>query len=114
MKPGDIVAGAFPGAHTAKIRPMVVISTVEYNRARPDVIASLLTTRSFQLGSTDYILKDWRLAGLDYRSTFRVYVVTLLQRELKVIGKLTDHDWSEVRGCLQRGLIGGDNYHQRQ
>ena len=43
-------------------------------------------------------------AGLHGPSFFRLYLVTLLQRDVRVIGRLTDSDWAAVRECVKIGL----------
>ena len=107
MKPGDVVICAFPGAHLTKTRPAVVLSTTEYHRHRPDVILGVITTRqSDPLSPTDCEIQDWKAAGLHVPSCFRLYLVTLLQRNVRVIGGLTHRDWQAVRLRVGTGLIG--------
>src|SRR5205085_12628580 len=43
--------------------------------------------------SSDYILQDWKAAGLSKPSAFRTYVGTEGQGDLQVIGHLSDRDW---------------------
>lgn len=91
MKPGDVVVGAFPGADTTKIRP--------------DVIVGLITTQPpKELHPTDCELRDWREAGLHQPSFFRLFAVTLLQREVRSIGRLSESDWTSVRACFKAGF----------
>ncbi|MCU1233945.1 MAG: transcriptional regulator, partial [Candidatus Solibacter sp.] len=42
-------------------------------------------------------LQDWQSAGLRAESYFRMYVLTMHQSELTVIGHLTERDWSQVK-----------------
>jgi mRNA interferase MazF len=71
LKPGDVIVGAFPGAHVTKTRPAVVLSTAEYHRQRPDVIVGLITTQAPNpLTPTDCVLGDWKQAGLHAASFF--------------------------------------------
>ena len=105
MKPGDVVVGAFPGADATKVRPAVVLSTELYHRHRPDVIVALITTqRPRELAPTDCELRDWRQAGLHQPSFFRLFPVTLLQREVRVIGMLSESYWASVRACFKMGF----------
>lgn len=105
MKPGDVVVGAFPGADATKVRPAVVLSTELYHRSRPDVIVGLITTQPpRELAPTDCELRDWRQAGLHQPSIFRLFPVTLLQREVRLIGRLSDTDWVSVRACFRAGF----------
>jgi mRNA interferase MazF len=105
LKPGDVVVGAFPGADTTKIRPAVVLSSELYHRHRPDVIVGLITTQQpIDLAPTDCELPDWRQAGLRQPSFFRLFTVTLLQREVRLIGRLSESDWTSVRTCFKAGF----------
>jgi mRNA interferase MazF len=107
LKAGDVVVGAFPGAHVTKTRPAVVLSTEEYHRHRPDVVVGLITTQApMPLAPTDCELRDWREAGLRAPSFFRLFPVTLPQREVRLIGRLSDPDWAAVRACLKAGFGG--------
>ena len=107
MKPGDVVVGAFPGAQATKTRPAVVLSTEEYHRHRPDVVVGLITTQTpSPLAPTDCALRDWKQAGLRAASYFRLFPVTLSQREVRVIGRLSDADWASVRECFWAGFGG--------
>ena len=105
MKPGDVVIGAFPGAETTKVRPAVVLSTEIYHRHRPDVIVALITTqRPRELAPTDCELRDWQQAGLHQPSFFRLFPVALPQREVRLIGSLSESDWASVRACFRAGF----------
>lgn len=109
MTAGEIVIAAFPGARITKTRPAVVLSTAVYQRYRPDVILGLITTRSVDpLCPTDYEISDWKGAGLHAPSCFRLYLVTLLQRDVRVVGRLADNDWNEVRQPVRLGIAGAD------
>ncbi|MGO9262234.1 MAG: type II toxin-antitoxin system PemK/MazF family toxin [Bryobacteraceae bacterium] len=106
MKPGDVV-GAFPGAQVTKTRPAVVLSTEACHRHRPDLVVGLITTRAPKpLTPTDCELRDWKHAGLHAASYFRLFPVTLPQREVGLIGRLSDSDWGAVRVCFKTGLGG--------
>ena len=105
MKPGDVVVGAFPGAQQTKARPAVVLSTELYHRHRPDVVLGLITTQPpKQVGPTDCELRDWKQAGLHQPSFFRLFPVTLPQRDVRQIGRLSDADWHSVRACFKAGF----------
>jgi mRNA interferase MazF len=97
--------GAFPGAKVTKTRPAVVLSTDEYHRHRPDVIVGLITTQTPNpLAPTDCVLRDWKQAGLHAASYFRLFPVTLPQREVRLIGRLSNSDWASVRECFRSGF----------
>jgi hypothetical protein len=78
-----------------------------YQSHRPDVILGLITTNpGDELGPTDCEIKEWRAAGLHAPSWFRLYLVTLLQNDVRAVGRLTGADWQAVRQRVQIGMIG--------
>lgn len=105
LRPGDVVIAVLAGAQVTKVRPAVVVSSELYHRERPDVIVGILTTQlPTPIAQTDYVLSDWREAGLRASSCFRLYLVTTDQADVAVIGRLSERDWYEVQTRLQRGL----------
>lgn len=96
---GDVVTLDFPGVTGMKRRPAVVLSSDIYHAARPDVIVGLITSRtSDATTTTDYVLRDWRAAGLHSPSAFRTFLVTLPRAAVAShIGALSQTDWQEVR-----------------
>ena len=102
MKPGDVVAGVLVGARETKVRPAVVISSATDLSERPAVLVGILTTKLPKApGTTDYILVDWRSAGLRAESCFRAYVLTAHRSELTVIGHLSGRDWESVKARVR-------------
>jgi len=98
LKPGDIIVATLPGAVETKIRPAVVIASDTYLVERPDVIVGILTTKiPATLASTDYVLLDWRSAGLRAESCFRTFVLTLPRSNITVVGRLSQRDWLQVK-----------------
>ena len=105
MKPGDVVVCAFPGAESTKARPAVVLSTEDYHRRRPDVIVGLITTQNpMPPTPTDCPLVNWKSAGLHAPSSFRLFLVTLLQRNVRPVGRLSAADWESVQICFRNGF----------
>lgn len=103
--PGDVVTVDFPGATGVKRRPAVIVSTAVYHASRPDVILGLLTSQSGKASApTDYLLQDWAAAGLHSSSAFRSFLATLPANSIKVIGKLSNHDWQQVQARLRVAL----------
>ncbi|MEK7404514.1 MAG: type II toxin-antitoxin system PemK/MazF family toxin [Acidobacteriota bacterium] len=93
------------GAKVTKVRPGVVVSSDLYHRERPDVIMGILTTQLPRSpGLTDHLLSDWRQAGLRASSCFRLYLITIPQVDVSVIGRLTEQDWEQVEVRLRHGL----------
>ena len=94
--------GAFPGAKVTKTRPAVVLSTEDYHRHRPDMVVGLITTQALKpLAPTDCVLRDWKQAGLHAESYFRLFPVTLPQREVRLTGRLSGSDWASVGVCFK-------------
>jgi mRNA-degrading endonuclease toxin of MazEF toxin-antitoxin module len=105
FQPGDVVTALFHGARQSKPGPSVVVSTVAYNAARPDVILGLLTTRlPTVIQPTDYMLQDWAAAALHAPSVFRVYLAIEEQTKVTLIGHLSDRDWQEIQARLRLGV----------
>ena len=105
IQPGEVVTLEFPGARVTKRRPAVVLSSVLYHQSRPDVIVGIVTSRlDAATGPTDYVLKDWSLAGLRRPSAFRVFLATLPAASVTRIGRLSDRDWREVRERVRLAL----------
>ena len=99
------MVAAFPGAQMTKTRPAVVLSTEDYHQHRPDVVVGLITTQAPKPSTpTDCALRDWKQAGLHAPSYFRLFPVTLPQREVRLIGRLSDSDWASVRECFKAGF----------
>src|SRR5690349_17431171 len=74
IKPGDVVVVKYPGAHKAKRRPGIVVSTDLYHATRPDIIVGLVTSQiASATGPTDCLLLDWSAAGLRRASAFQAY-----------------------------------------
>ncbi len=102
----DVVTVDFPGVTGIKRRPAVVLSSKIYHSLRPDVIVGLITTQTNVIGQTDYVLQDWKAAGLRVTSMFRSFIVTLPPHaNLIVIGHLTPRDWKGVKTCVKLALV---------
>jgi hypothetical protein len=105
LRPGDVVVGILVGAQETKVRPAVVIASPTYLAERPDAVVGILTTKLPRTpGATDYILEDWRSAGLRAESCLRAYVLTAHRSEFTVIGHLSARDWDAVRACVRAAL----------
>lgn len=104
--PRELVVVDFPGAQGVKRRPALVISSDGYHQSRPDVILGLITSQSpSRLGTTDHLLKDWKIAGLNKPSTFRAFLVTLPQTAISAaIGRASDSDWTAIQDCVRAAL----------
>jgi mRNA interferase MazF len=106
LHPGDVVVADFPGVTGVKRRPALVVSTDEYQAARPDVILGLLTGQvAAATAPTDYLLQDWSVANLRNPTAFRAFIITLPQVDvIAVIGHLSRRDWEQVQKRLRLAI----------
>ena len=104
LRPADVVLAAFPGHEGVKRRPTVVVSTDLYQSTRPDVILALLTQVARANAPADYVLQDWKAAGLHHPTAFRAYLGTVLSANPVLIGHLSDRDWREIQARLRLAL----------
>ena len=105
LRSGDVVTGFFTGAAEDKVRPAVIVSSQTYHENRPDVVLCFLTTQIAGLNSpTDFVLHDWREAGLKQPSALRCFFVTVRASEVSKIGHLSGADWQEVQARLRLAL----------
>ena len=106
FNPGNVILIDFPGVQGVKARPTIVVSSAAYHLVRPDVIVALCTSNvAAATTPTDYHLQDWAAAGLKVPTAFRSFFATLPAGDIRrVIGKLTDADWLEVRARLRIAL----------
>lgn len=104
-EPGDVVIVTFPGAVATKRRPAVILSTQEYHQQHPDVILGILTSQILKAETTsDYILQDYKAAGLHQPTAFRAYIITFQKSAITTVGHLSPQDWKNVQACLSRAL----------
>jgi mRNA interferase MazF len=105
---GEVVLVPFPFSDltTTKVRPAVIVSGPLYHATEPDLILAAITTKtSAATGALDYILSDWRAAGLRYPSALKPVLFTLEPtRVIHRVGLLTTHDLAEVTQRLRLAL----------
>src|SRR5258706_12455839 len=93
---GDVVLIQYPYSDlsSTKTRPAVVISGELYHREQPDLVLGALTSNL--LGATkklDYVLKDWKSAGLRFETAFKPKLANLDPfHVVNVIAKMTNPD----------------------
>ncbi len=96
--PGDVATVDFQGTTGRKRRPAVIVSSDRYHEERPDLILAVLTSNlRAATASTDYVLRDWKETNLRKPSAFRAYFGMSLPSAVRVIGRLSDRDWREVK-----------------
>ena len=105
LLPGDVVWADFPGAKETKQRPCVVVSSELYQQTRPDALLAVVTSNiAIATAPTDFVLFDWREAGLSEPSAVRIYISPRWQHQVTRIGHLSDADWGEVQARLRLAL----------
>ena len=105
---GDVVLVPFPFSDlsTTKVRPAVVVSGALYHATEPDLLLAALTSKvAAATGPLDYLLGDWRAAGLHYPSALKPVLFTLdPARVIYRVGALTPADLTQVDQRLRRAL----------
>jgi mRNA interferase MazF len=105
---GDIILVPFPftDQSTIKKRPAVVISSVDYNAERPDLIIMAVTS---QIKPTtiigEVIVQGWQKAGLLKPSAIKP-VITTIEKTLVIntMGRLGEDDQKALQESLKRVL----------
>lgn len=105
---GDVVLIPFPytDLSAAKTRPAVVVSSEAYHAARPELLLAYVSSQLSQANpAIDYLLADWKSAGL-LRPSFVRPKVAAVKPALVVhcAGALTDRDMLEVDRRLRRAM----------
>ncbi len=105
---GDVVLVPFDftdGSGT-KMRPAVVVSADDYNQNSPDVLLASITSN---LNATphpgDYLVKDWKRAGLLKPSLAQTKLATMESSFIgRKLGSLSQGDMQAVENGLRLAL----------
>jgi mRNA interferase MazF len=101
---GDVVLVPFPFTSQAasKKRPAVVVSSLQYNETRPDLIVMAVTSQIRPLpGFGEVWVAEWQSAGLLRPSAIKPVMATLEQRlVLRSLGKLSMNDQAVLRRAI--------------
>lgn len=104
---GDVVLVGFVFSDESgkKLRPAVVISSAAYNRARQEVIVAAITSNVRRRFFGDYLIADWKGAGLLFPSLvtgiFRTIKRTMIDRKL---GSMPKADMEAIDREMRRSL----------
>jgi len=108
-KRGDTLLVPFPFSDQASIkqRPALVISVDAFNEKGPDLLIMAITSQvSGPLRIGEFLIRDWRLAGLLKPSAIKAAVTTIEAKLVRRrLGHLTDHDLGQLGKAL-RELLG--------
>ncbi|HYJ89488.1 MAG TPA: type II toxin-antitoxin system PemK/MazF family toxin [Pyrinomonadaceae bacterium] len=102
---GDVVLVRYPFSDRSdfKVRPAVAVSTSHVSQ---DVFLVPLTSKIDSLLAGEFVLKDWKGAGLNIASAVKRGLLTIHQTLiLKNIGKVSSEDAGELERSL-RGWLG--------
>jgi mRNA interferase MazF len=105
---GDVVLVRFPFTSqiTSKQRPAVVVSSLAYNNAKPDVVLMAVTSQ-LRLSPTlgEVWLRDWKAAGLLKPSAVKPVFATLQQTLMILqLGTLTAFDRATLKNAIDQIL----------
>jgi|AntRauTorckE6833_2_1112554.scaffolds.fasta_scaffold38035_3 mRNA interferase MazF len=104
-EPGDVVLVGFPFTNlkTTKQRPAVIVNSSQYRDYRPDLILIAVTSQIRDpLTFGEYLLADWKAAGLLKPSVLKPLIATVEQRiVLRKLGTLSSGDKKALSELLQ-------------
>ena len=105
---GDVVLVPFPFTDqtTTKKRPAVVVSSIDYNTERPDIVLMAITS---QIRTTSFFgevsINKWQQAGLIKTSAIKPMLTTIEKAlVLKQLGQLDDEDKKNLSKTLRKIL----------
>ena len=104
---GDVVLVGFVFSDESgkKFRPAIVISSPDYHRARQEVVVAAITSNMRRRLFGDYLIADWKGAGLLFPSLvtgiIRTVKRTIIDRKL---GAMPRSDMEAVDRTLRRSL----------
>lgn len=97
-----LVRYPFSDLSASKVRPAVVVNAPHVSQ---DLFIVPLTSRTASLLSGEFLLTEWRAAGLNVPTAVKrgLYTVhnTLI---VKTVGRLTHHDAEQLEGSLRESL----------
>ncbi|MBF0537394.1 MAG: type II toxin-antitoxin system PemK/MazF family toxin [Nitrospirae bacterium] len=106
IEKGDVVVLPFPfvNSHVFKMRPAVVVSSRDYERAMNSVIVTMVTSTAYDT-VYDYKIKDWQEANLNMVSWLRIKLITFDIKSVRAkIGRLSMRDLAETENKIQLAL----------
>ncbi len=104
---GDVVlvSFVFSDESGAKLRPVLVISSADYNRGRLELVVVAITSNVRRRLFGDHFVADWKKGGLLFPSVvtgiFRTVRREMVERRL---GSLTRRDLHAVENNLRKSL----------
>ncbi len=86
----------------ARRRPVVVLSTEDYQLGRQEIIVAGITTNVDRLLIGDYLISDWQIAGLLFPSVVTGVIRTIKQSMIqRQLGSMSSRDMDAVEDNLR-------------
>jgi mRNA interferase MazF len=104
---GDVVLVGFVFSDESgrKLRPAIVISSAAYNRARQEVIVAAVTSNVRRRLFGDYLIANWKEAGLLFPSVATAILRTIKRTMIeKKLGAMPKIDLETFNRELRRSL----------
>lgn len=97
-----LISYPFSDLTSTKVRPAVVINDFHSSR---DLIIVPLTSKTANLRSGEFILQEWRKAGLNIETAVKRGIFTIEENLVrKQVGKLQERDLRELEASLRAWL----------
>jgi len=104
---GDVVLVRFifTNESGAKHRPVLIISTDAYHQGRQEAIVAAITSNISRLLVGDYLVTDWKAAGLLYPSVVTGIIRTIKQDMIdKKLGVMPATDMQAIENIIRTVL----------
>jgi mRNA interferase MazF len=104
---GDVVLGSFIFADETGVKqcPAVIISSDTYHQQRQETIISAITSRVGRILVGDYLINDWREAGLLFPSVATGIIRTIKQSiVVRKLGAMSRDDMKGIDKQLSIAL----------
>lgn len=104
---GDVVLVGFVFADESgkKLRPVLVISSTVYNRSRQEVVIAAITSNIRRRLFGDFLIADWKRAGLLFPSVVTGVMRTVKQMMIeRKLGSMLKSDMEAIDRELRRSL----------
>ncbi len=97
-----LVRYPFSDLTSSKVRPAVVVNA---SHSSQDLFVVALTSKTSNLLAGEFILADWKLAGLNVETAVKRGIFTIKQTLVKkYVGKLSDADAEQLENSLRTWL----------
>ena len=106
-KRGDVVLVTFVFADETgvKLRPAVIVSSEDYHSGRDEVIIEAIRSRTDRILLGDYLIKDWRRAGLLFPSAATGAVRTIKQNMIaRKLGSMPSPEMKAIDDNIRLAL----------